>query len=97
MSTMHSKRRPPEKCAADASEPQAPEAVAGRLAGLLPEEALEDASRASSPTNHGPGGLLSKLAGRVLETAMGAELTDHLGHPPGGMPQGAPGAHHAPP
>jgi hypothetical protein len=98
MSTMHSKRRPPEKGAADASEPQAPEAVAGRLAGLLPEEALEDALKGLEPDEiTGPGGLLSKLAGRVLETALGAELTDHLGHPPGGMPQGAPGAHHAPP
>jgi transposase-like protein len=33
--------------------------------------------------------LLSKLAGRVIETALGAELTDHLGHPPGGIKQGA--------
>ncbi len=34
----------------------------------------------------GPGGLLSQLAGRVLEAALGAELTEHLGHPPGSTP-----------
>ncbi|MBW8856712.1 MAG: transposase, partial [Bradyrhizobium sp.] len=36
-----------------------------------------------------PGGLLTQLAGRVIETALGAELTEHLGHPPGGVAQGA--------
>jgi hypothetical protein len=30
----------------------------------------------------GPGGLLSQLAGRVIETVLGAELTEHLGYPP---------------
>lgn len=44
------------------------------MKGLEPEEIT------------GPGGLLSELAGRVIETALGAELTDHLGHPPGGVP-----------
>ena len=88
MSTMQSKRRPQE--GAEASESQAPpEAVADRLAGLLPEEALEEALKGLEPDEiTGPGGLLSKLAGRVIETALGAELTDHLGHPPGGLPQG---------
>jgi len=88
MSTMQSKRRPDE--GAEASEPQAPlEAVADRLAGLLPEDALEEALKGLEPDEiTGPGGLLSKLAGRVIETALGAELSDHLGHPPGGMPQG---------
>ncbi len=89
MSTMQSKRRPEE--GAEASEPQAPpEAVVDRLAGLLPEEALEDAVEGLEPEEiTGPGGLLSQLAGRVIETALGAELTEHLGHPPGGVPQGA--------
>jgi putative transposase len=32
--------------------------------------------------------LLSQLAGRVIETALGAELTDHLGYPPGEAPPG---------
>jgi len=40
------------------------------------------------PTTGRPGGLLTQLAGRVIETALGAELTEHLGHPPGGMTQG---------
>ena len=87
MSTMQSKRRP--EAGAAALEPQAAGAVADRLAGLLPEEALEDALKGLEPDEiTGPGGLLSKLAGRVIETALGAELTDHLGHPPGGVPEG---------
>jgi putative transposase len=67
-----------------------PQEVVDRLAGLLPEEALEDALKGLEPDEiTGPGGLLTQLAGRVIETALGAELTDHLGHPPGGRPQGA--------
>jgi transposase-like protein len=41
----------------------------------------------------GPGGLLTQLAGRVIETALGAELTEHLGYPPGQAPPGAGGNH----
>ena len=41
----------------------------------------------------GPGGLLSQLAGRVIETALGAELTEHLGYPPGQAPPGGAGNH----
>jgi len=86
MSTMQSKRR--LKDGAEASEPQASQAVVDRLAGLLPEAALEDALKGLGPEEiTGPGGLLSELAGRVIETALGAELTEHLGHPPGGVPQ----------
>src|SRR3954469_8897559 len=88
MSTMQSKRRPQEG-AKPSPEPRAAEAVADRLAGLLPDEALQDALKGLEPDEiTGPGGLLSELAGRVIETALGAELTDHLGHPPGGVPQG---------
>ena len=55
-----------------------------RLAGLLPAEALEDALKGLEPEEiTGPGGLLTQLAGRVIETALGAELTEHLGYPPG--------------
>jgi len=87
MSAMQSKRRPEQ--AADSSERQ-PEQVADRLAGLLPEEALEDALKGLEPEEiTGPGGLLTQLAGRVIETALGAELSEHLGHPPGGVPGGA--------
>ena len=86
MSTMKSERRPPEG-GADPGQRQEAEAVVDRLAGLLPEEALQDAVKGLEPDEiTGPGGLVSKLAGRVIETALGAELTDHLGHPPGGVP-----------
>jgi putative transposase len=65
------------------------QAAVDRLAGLLPPEALEDALKGLEPDEiTGPGGLLTQLAGRVIETALGAELAEHLGHPPGGMPQG---------
>src|SRR3954465_7195645 len=65
------------------------DAVVDRLAGLLPAEALEDALKGLEPDDiTGPGGLLTQLAGRVIETALGAALTEHLGHPPGGMAQG---------
>ena len=63
--------------------------AADRLAGLLPEDALQDAIKGLEPDDiTGPGGLLTQLAGRVIQTALGAELTEHLGHPPGGMPEG---------
>jgi transposase-like protein len=68
---------------------RATEAAVDRLAGLLAPEALEDALKGLEPDEiTGPGGLLTQLAGRVIETALGAELTEHLGHPPGGVPQG---------
>src|SRR3954462_13308081 len=64
-----------------------PPELVDRLAGLLPREALEDALDGLDPEQiTGPGGLLAQLAGRVIETALGAELADHLGHPPGGVP-----------
>jgi len=31
----------------------------------------------------GPDGLLKQLTGALVERALGAELTDHLGHEPG--------------
>jgi len=84
MSTMKSKRR----ATGGAEEP--PPEVIDRLAGLLPEGALDDAVRGLKPEElSGPGGLLSQLAGRVVEAAMEAEMTEHLGHPAGGVPQGA--------
>ena len=36
---------------------------------------------------------MTQLAGRVLETALGAELTEHLGYPPGQAPPGGAGNH----
>jgi transposase-like protein len=81
---MKSKRRP--RTGAE----QPPPEVIDRLAELLPESALGDAVRGLRPEElSGPGGLLSQLAGRVVEAALEAEMTEHLGHPPGGVPQGA--------
>src|SRR4051812_11865600 len=81
MSTMRSKRR----SAKGADDP--PPEVMDRLAELLPDGALDDAVRGLKPEElSGPGGLLSKLAGRVVEAALQAEMTEHLGHPPGGVP-----------
>jgi putative transposase len=68
------------------------EEVRDRLAGLLPDDALQDALEGLGPEEiTGPGGLMSQLAGRVLETALGAELTGHLGYPPGQAPPGGAG------
>jgi putative transposase len=65
-----------------------------RLAGLLPDDALQDALNGLDPDEiTGPGGLVSQLAGRVIETALGAELTEHLGYPPGQAPPGGAGNH----
>jgi putative transposase len=84
MSTMRSKRRP----AKGADDP--PPEVMDRLGELLPDGALDDAVRGLKPEElSGPGGLLSQLAGRVVEAALDAEMTEHLGHPPGGVPRGA--------
>ena len=69
-----------------------PEGEADRLAELLPAGALEDALEGLEPEEiTGPGGLLTQLAGRVIETALGAELTGHLGYPPGQAPPGGAG------
>jgi putative transposase len=69
-----------------------PEEVVDRLAGLLPAGELEDALTGLEREQiTGPGGLLSQLAGRVIETALGAELTEHLGYPPGQAPPGGVG------
>src|SRR5215208_6233785 len=70
------------------------EEVVDRLAGLLPADALQDALAGLRPEEiTGPGGLVSQLAGRVIETALGTELTEHLGYPPGQAPPGGVGNH----
>ena len=58
------------------SRPAVPESsveqVRDRLAGLLPDDALQDALEGLWPEEiTGPGGLMSQLAGRVIETALG--------------------------
>jgi transposase-like protein len=74
--------------------PRDEQAALDRLAGLLPREELEDALKGLDPEQiTGPGGFLTQLAGRVIETALGAELTDHLGYPPGQAPPGGAGNH----
>jgi putative transposase len=85
MTTQKTKSTPP---APAASEPlAAPDEVVDRLAGLLPAEELQDALKGLAPEQiTGPGGLLTQLAGRVIETALGAELTDHLGYERGQAP-----------
>ncbi len=40
---------------------------------------------------------MTQLGGRVLETALGAELTEHLGYPPGQAPPGGVGVKAPPP
>jgi len=54
------------------------------LAEQLPAQA-----RAQGVSLVGPGGLLSGLTARVLETALEAELTEHLGHEHGETPTGS--------
>ena len=69
-----------------------PEETVDRLAGLLPREQLESALEGLEADEiTGPGGLLTQLAGRVIETALGAELSGHLGYPPGEAPPGGAG------
>ena len=88
MTDMQSKRR--RGTGAEQPDQRVAEAVADRLAGLLPEEALQDALKGLEGEEiTGPGGLLSQLAGRVIQTALESELTGHLGHPPGGVPGSA--------
>jgi putative transposase len=90
MTTQSTKSKRPEPAPEVASGP--PEEVVDRLAGLLPAEALEDAVKGLEPEEiTGPGGLLSQLAGRVVETALGAELSEHLGYPSGQAPPGGAG------
>ena len=71
-----------------------PEEVRDRLAELLPEEALQDALKGLAPEEiTGSGGLMTQLAGRVIDAALRGELTDHLGYPPGQAPPGGSGNH----
>jgi putative transposase len=84
-------KNPPES--ALVSEQPSQDAV-DRLAGLLPADELADALKGLDPEQiTGPGGLLTQLAGRVIETALESELTDHLGYPPGQAPPGGAGNH----
>ena len=75
-------------------EERAGEGALDRLSALLPADALEDALAGLAPEEiTGPGGLITQLAGRVVETALGAELSEHLGYPHGEAPPGGAGNH----
>jgi putative transposase len=70
----------------------APQGVVDRLAQLLPSDVLEDVLEGLAPEEiTGPGGLITQLAGRVVEAALGAELSEHLGYPPAQAPPGGAG------
>jgi putative transposase len=72
----------------------APQELEDRLAGLLPADALKDALEGLEPEEiTGQGGLLTQLAGRVIDAALAGELSDHLGYPPGQAPPGGAGNH----
>src|SRR4051794_41541659 len=51
-------------------------------------EQLLAAAKAQGVALTGPGGLLTGLTRQVLQTALEAEMTDHLGHEHGGTPAG---------
>ena len=77
-----------------ALDESAGEGALDRLSALLPPDALDDALAGLAPEEiTGPGGLITQLAGRVVEAALGAELSEHLGYPPGGAPPGGAGNH----
>jgi len=46
--------------------------------GLLPPTSSRTPSRACAEQITGPGGLLTRLAGRAIVTALGAELSEHV-------------------
>ncbi len=73
---------------------QAPAELQDRLAGLLPADVLQDALKGLEPGEiTGAGGLLTQLAGRVIDAALAGELSEHLGYPPGQAPPGGAGNH----
>jgi putative transposase len=93
MTTQNTKSKP-RRPDVEAPGSAPPEEVVDRLAALLPAEELERALEGLDPERvTGPGGLVSQLAGRVIETALGAELSEHLGYPPGEAPPGGAGNH----
>jgi transposase-like protein len=69
------------------STPGAPAAAGDRLSGQdeldVVAERLVAQARTDGVALTGPGGLLGGLTKRVLETALAAELTEHLGYEPG--------------
>lgn len=86
---MNASKRTSKKDRARDSLEGPPEEIRDRLAGLLPPGALDDALEGLTPEEiTGSGGLLTQLAGRVIEAALAGELSEHLGYPPGTAPPG---------
>src|SRR6266498_3424928 len=77
--------RPPE----DASPVGLPREVRDRLADEVIDELLAGARTEEEIV--GPGGVLAQLTKRLVERAMSAELTDHLGYEPHQEPPGGTG------
>src|SRR3954447_22975577 len=75
--------------AAGAPVEQLPDEVRERLSDELIDELLAGAR--SEEEIVGPGGLLALLTKRLVERAMDAELTEHLGYERGGAPPGGVG------
>src|SRR3954447_15725585 len=91
MSTQKMKSRVSESSRSAVDE-SASEEVRDRLAGLLPADALQDALAGLRPEEiTGPGGVVAQVSGGGLETAVGAELAEHPGYPPGQAPPGGAG------
>ncbi len=70
-------------------EPELPGEVRDRLSDDLIDELLAGAR--SEEEIVGPGGLLADLTRRLVERAMDAELTEHLGYEPRQAPPGGAG------
>src|SRR6516162_1519126 len=66
-----------------------PEAIRGRLADEVIDGLLAGARREEEIV--GPGGVLAQLTKRLVERAMSAELTGHLGYEPHQEPPGGTG------
>jgi putative transposase len=75
--------RPAERAAGGRARARQPVSPLG-LDGLA--EQLVSQARESGIALTGPGGVLSGFTSRVLQTALEAELTEHLGHEHGGVP-----------
>ena len=67
----------------------------GDTGAVLPQDLAEQLvaqAKASGVSLTGPGGLLGGLTKQVLEAALNAEMTEHLGHEHGGHPEPGSGA-----
>jgi putative transposase len=74
---------------ADAAPLEIPDAVRERLADEVIDELLAGARTEEEIV--GPGGVLAQLTKRLVERAMSAELTEHLGYEPHQEPPGGAG------